>query len=185
MACRVTSCSTRQGLSLKAPLTIGILTRDDGCCLSQGLSLLESRSPSQICFLQGCATQNEWWGDHAVSFQWSLPNPGWYGHGDDSAPRQGGDQMSFREPIQPENTGLLLATGCILKTYFSAPWVMASVVNSTLSSSAVHQSPPPNLNLEIIPSFLVSFFFPLCLRNNEISWVCHPSPDQQQVVTSD
>lgn len=49
----------------------------------------------------------------------------------------------------------------------------------------VHQSPPPNLYLEIIPSFLVSFFFPLCLRSNEISWVCHPSPYRQQVVTSD
>ena len=177
VACRVVHAP--QG---KAQLTIGILPGHDVCFLSQGLSCL---NPAVLLKFVLWDVLNEWWGDHAVSFQWSLPNLGRCGCGDDSAPRQRGDQMSFREPNQPENPGLPCATGCILKACFSAPWVIARMVNSTLSSSADHQSPPPSPTLEIIHSFLVSFPpHPLCLRNNEMSWVCHPSLYQQQVVTS-
>lgn len=49
VASRLTSYSTGQGSSRTAPLTIGVLTEDDGCCLSPGLLLLESRDPPRIC----------------------------------------------------------------------------------------------------------------------------------------
>lgn len=150
-----------------------------------GAVFLWIQEPSSNLFCGVVPAQNEEWRGCEVSFQRILPNPGWRECGHDSDPRQGGDRRSFSEPVQPENPGLPCATGCTPMTYFSAPWAVAGVVNSTVFCLLLSLTlPSPSLNLEIILSFLVSIFF-LCLRNNEMSWICHTSPSQQQVATSD
>ena len=103
----------------KAQLTFGILPGDDGCYLSQGLSGL---NPAVLltCVLwdvlpgmsDGVAMQSP--------FSKVFPTQAGVGAGM-VQPQGRGDQMSFREPIQPENPGLPCATGRMLKAYFSAP----------------------------------------------------------------
>lgn len=151
--------------SLRAPWNAGILTEDDGCCHSLNSGLL----PKFV--LWGCACP-EWgmrWLGCFLSGKSPWPKPAWV---------WGWFSLKLgnvcRWAHSAGDASITCATGCMLMTYFSAPWVMAGVVKSIFCCIIL---PSLNLNPQI-PSFLVSVF--LCLKYNKVSCIGHSSSSQQQ-----
>lgn len=97
-----------------------VLTEDDGCRLSQWLSLLEFRNPSPVCSMGLCPPRMR--GEVTLPSPLRDVFPTQAGMGVGMIQSPGREQAKcLSEPIQPEMPGSPRATGCILMTYFSAP----------------------------------------------------------------
>ena len=138
----------------KAQLTFGILPGDDGCYLSQGCQAWIQQSFSHVLSRMCCPEWVMGWPCSLLLAKSSQPRQvwvrGWF------SPKAEETRCPLGSPFNLNIQDYLVQLAAYRRPVFQLPewW---HIWLAQLSSSADHQSPSPSPNLEIIPSFLVSF----------------------------